>query len=55
MWKEKLCILRQNFVLWVAAMNSESSTVLRCLWRAFVSLMEGKMLHGNEFVPQEAQ
>lgn len=26
MWKEKSCILRQNSVLWVAAMNSESST-----------------------------
>lgn len=46
-WKKTIRILRQDFLLWTATMNSESSTVLRCLWRAFMSLMEGKMLYGT--------
>lgn len=50
-----MSILRPNLLLWVAAVNSESSTVLRCLGRALVSLMEGKILYGDELVPQEAQ
>lgn len=55
MWYLKQTVLYIHALLCGEKKKIQSSTVLRCLCRAFVSLMEGKMLRGDELVPQDAQ